>query len=65
MMYLLDGAGKHIGPFENREGVERFIQMMALCGENWVDNKIIEEGVCDARGLQNPPHLDSCAHPLK
>jgi len=65
VIYLLDEAGKHVGPFENREGVRRFIQMMALCGENWGDNKIIEECGCDAPGLQNPPDKDSCASRLK
>jgi hypothetical protein len=65
MIYLLDGGGQHIGPFENREGVERFIKMMALCGENWADNKIIEGGGDDAPGRQNPAQMDSCANQLK
>jgi hypothetical protein len=61
MIFLLDGSGKHVGPFENREAVERFIEMMSLCGENWADSKIVEGGGNDALG-QNPPQVDPCAN---
>ena len=61
MIYLLHGAGQHIGPFENREEVERFIKMMALCGENWADSKIVEGGGEDAPG-QNQAQMDPCAN---
>jgi hypothetical protein len=64
VIYLLDGAGQRIGPFDNREGVERFINMMALCGEDWADNKIVRGERDDAVG-QNPARMDSCANPLK
>jgi hypothetical protein len=64
MIFLLDGSGKHVGPFENREAVERFIKMMALCGENWADSKIVEGGRNDAPG-QNPAQMDSFANRLK
>ena len=61
MIYLLDGAGQLVGPFKNRESVERFINMMALCGEDWADNRIIEGGGDDAAG-RNPTRMDSCAN---
>ena len=48
MIYLLSKSGKHVGPFENCDAVDRFIKMMALCGEDWGDSKILEEGVKDA-----------------
>ena len=61
MIFLLDGSGKNVGPFENREAVERFIQMMALCGEDWADSKIVEGSGNNAAG-QIPAHMESCAH---
>ena len=64
MIYLLDGGGQHIGPFENCEEVDRFIKMMALCGENWADNKIVQGGGADAPG-QNPAQMDSGTNRLK
>jgi hypothetical protein len=64
MIYLIDGRGQHIGPFKNRENVERFIGMMALCGEDWADNKIVEGGGDDSSG-QNPAQMGSCANRLK
>jgi hypothetical protein len=64
MIYLIDGRGHLIGPFENRENVERFIGMMALCGENWADNKIVWGGGDDAPG-QNPAQMDSWSNRLK
>ena len=44
MFFLLDGEGQHIGPFKNREAVARFIKMMALSGEDWADNQVVEQG---------------------
>jgi hypothetical protein len=64
MIYLLDGGGQHVGPFKNREDVERFIKMMALCGEDWADNKTVEGGGDDAPG-QNPAPMNFCANQLK
>ena len=64
MIYLLDVAGQQVGPFRNREGVERFINMMALCGEDWADNTIVEGGEDDVPG-QNPSPMDFCANHLK
>ena len=64
MLYVLGQDGQHIGPFENREAVERFIKMMALCGENWADGKIVEGGGNGAPG-QDPSQMDSCAHRLR
>ncbi len=64
MIYILDGGGHHVGPFKNRENVERFIKMMALCGEDWADNKIVEEGGDDESG-QNPAQMNSCANQWK
>ena len=64
MIYMLDGRGHHIGPFENREDVERFIQLMALCGENWASNKIVEGGGDDAP-VQNQAQMVSCPNPCK
>ena len=61
MIYLIDGRGHQIGPFGNRENVERFIGMMALCGENWADNKIVSGGGDDVP-RQNPAHMDSCTN---
>jgi hypothetical protein len=61
MIFLLDGGGKHVGPFESREAVERFIRMMALCGENWADSKIVEGGGENAPE-QNPGQMDPCAN---
>ena len=60
VIYLSDGRGRQVGPFENREGVERFIKMMTLCGENWADNEIIEGSGDDGPG-RIPAHMDSCA----
>jgi len=65
MIYLIDRGGQPVGPFENREAIERFVEMMALCGENWAENKIIGGGGYDAPGRQNPPQTDSCANQLK
>jgi hypothetical protein len=65
MIYLIDRGGQPIGPFENREAIERFVEMMALCGEDWTDNKIMEEGGNDAAGWKKPPQMDSCADPWK
>jgi hypothetical protein len=64
MIYLLDSAGQQIGPFENREEVERFVRMMALCGESWADNKIIEGGSNDSYA-QNPAPATPCSTPGK
>jgi hypothetical protein len=64
VIYILDGGGQHIGPFKNRENVERFIKMMALCGENWAGNKIVEGGRDDTPG-QNPAPMNSCANQSK
>jgi len=64
MIYILDGGRRQIGPFKNRENVERFIEMMALCGEDWADNKIVEGGWDDAPG-QNRAQMNSCANRLK
>ena len=52
MIYILDGAGQPVGPFKDREHVERFIRMMALCGEQWADNSIVELSEDDAPGLE-------------
>lgn len=49
-----------MGPFKNRENVERFIEMMALCGEDWADNKIVEGGGHDTPG-QIPARMETCA----
>ncbi len=64
MIYLLDEDGQHIGPFKNREYVERFIKMMALCGEDWAGNTIVEGGGDDTPG-KNPALMHSCTSPLK
>jgi hypothetical protein len=64
MIYLLDDGGHPIGPFKNREEVERFIGMMALCGENWADHEIVPGGSDDAP-MQNPARADSCADRFK
>jgi hypothetical protein len=64
MIYILDGGRRQIGPFKNRENVERFIEMMALCGEDWAHNKIVEGDGDDAPG-QNPAQMNSCATRLK
>jgi hypothetical protein len=50
MVYMLHGKGQPVGPFKNREHGKRFIKMMALCGEDWADNKIVEGGGDDAPG---------------
>ena len=65
MIYLIDREGQPIGPFENRGAIERFIEMMALCDENWADKKIIEGSGDNAPGRNNPPQMDSCANQLK
>ncbi|MBZ5499505.1 MAG: hypothetical protein LAP85_24160 [Acidobacteriia bacterium] len=65
MIYLVDAGGEHVGPFENQEAVERFIKMMALCGENWADHKIVGESGDDANVLQNATQMDSSANPRK
>jgi len=64
MIYLLDNEGQQIGPFENRNEVERFIEMMALCGESWADHKIVEGNGEDAPG-KNPALTGFCAKPSK
>ena len=64
MIYLLDEDGQSIGPFKNREDVERFIKMMALCGEDWAGNKIVQGGENDAPG-QNLAQINSCTNPSK
>lgn len=64
MIYLIDGQGQHVGPFENRDSVERFIGMMALCGEDWADNKIVE-GDCEDSSWQDPAPMGSNANSWK
>ena len=64
MIYLLDAGGQRVGPFKDRESVERFIELMALCGEDWADDKIVEGGGEDAPG-QNSARMDSCADHLR
>ena len=64
MIYLIDVRGHLIGPFENRKDVQRFIGMMALCGENWADSKIVPGAGDDMHG-QNPVQVDSCVGRLK
>lgn len=64
MMYLIGGSGQHIGPFESREDVERFIGMMALCGEDWGDNTIVEGGREDSSG-QDPAQVGPFDKPWK
>jgi len=64
MIYLLDESGRHVGPFENREAVDRFIKMMALCGEDWADSKVLEEGGEDALH-RHPAQVDPCAGRFK
>ncbi len=44
MIYIRDGGGQPVGPFKDREHVERFIRMMTLCGEQWADNGVVERG---------------------
>jgi hypothetical protein len=64
VIYLIDGRGHLIGPFENREDIDRFIGMMALCGENWADYKIVAGGGDDAPG-QRPTQVASWSKRLK
>ncbi len=64
MLYILDGGRQQVGPFKNRENVERFVKMMALCGEDWAHNKIVIGYGDDALG-QNPAQITSCASQLK
>ncbi len=64
MIYIVGGGGQHIGPFKDREHVERFIKMMALCGEDWADNEIVEGAGHDAPG-QSPAQMSSCANQSK
>lgn len=64
MLYILDGERAQIGPFKNREKAERFIKMMALCGEDWADNTIVERGG-DAAAGQNPAPIAPYANQLK
>jgi len=63
MFYLLGGGGQNVGPFENRRAVERFIRMMALCGEDWTGYKIVDGGEDDPSG-QNPPRHGFRANPI-
>lgn len=64
MIYLIDEQGQQIGPFEERDDVERFIGMMALCGEDWADNRIVEADLDDSSG-QNRAPMGSCANARK
>lgn len=64
MIYLIDKMGQRIGPFENRENVKRFIGMMALCGEDWADHKIVEGHWDDSSG-RDPAPMGFCAGPRK
>jgi hypothetical protein len=48
MIYLREGGGQFVGPFKNRKEAERFIKLMALCGENWADTKVVEEEGVDS-----------------
>jgi hypothetical protein len=43
MIYLRQEGGQYVGPFKSRENAERFIGMMALCGENWAGTEIVED----------------------
>ena len=63
-IFLLDEIGTHIGPFESREAVERFIKMMALCDDNWAARELVEGGGNDVPG-QNPPPMNPCANQIK
>ena len=60
MIYILDGGGQYVGPFKNRENVKRFIEMMALCGEDWADRQVVKRGGDDAPELL-PARMESCA----
>ena len=53
-----------MGPFRNRENVKRFIEMMALCGENWAGSRIVEGGGDDAP-WPVPHQVDSGANRLR
>lgn len=64
MIYLLDVRGHHVGPFRNRECVERFINMMALCGEDWAESRILDGGEDVAPG-PNPAQMIPCTCRLK
>jgi hypothetical protein len=64
MIYILDGGGHHVGPFKNRGNVQCFIKLMAMCGEDWAGNKIVEIAGGDTPG-QNPAQMNSCANPWK
>lgn len=64
MIYLIDGRGHHIGPFKNQDSVQRFIRMMALCGEEWVDSEVLE-GNAEVSPRHDPVQLGPGANPRK
>lgn len=57
MIYLREGGGQYVGPFKSRQDADRFIWLMELCGEDWVDTEVIEEdGVDSIPGHTEPIH---------
>jgi hypothetical protein len=58
MIYLREGGGRYVGPFKSREGADRFIKLMGLCGENWEDTEVVEDDGVDliaVRKDRTPP----------